>query len=259
MVRWGSCSSILVGALLFGAPTAHAQSAALEVGRRLSESAHFERALVALDRADEEPLTREERSRLYATRAMVAFALGRPDDARADLARMLAMGAEDGLPPSAPPPLMEMVEELRREGVRPPRISSDARVEDGVARVEVTAEGGADLLRETRLWADAGGWRAVGTLEERLEPGGPPLRWYAEALGPHGVRLATEGTRELPNVLSLRAEEASAESSGGDEGWWAALGAGGAAVVVGVSVAVGVALGTGSSDGTQLSGPTLQR
>lgn len=231
---------------------------ALARGQRLAENADFERAWSALAEADRQALTRPERVTLYTTRALVAHALGRDRQARDDLARVLAMGADASLPPTAPPALRETLETLHREGTRPPRVIVDARIEDGMARIEARAEGGADLLREVRIWVHEGEWRSASRVERPLLPG-ETLRWYVEALGPGDVRLATEGTRERPNTLRLRVEEAvvAAQIANDDETWWAVLGGGGAALVVGVAIAVGVVVG-GTGEGTQLSGPRVE-
>ncbi len=259
----GSRGTILVSTLLLCSAGADAQDAtALERGVALAEAADFELAHEALSEADALPLARPERVRLYATRAMVAFALARAEDARADLARLLVLGADASLPTTAPPELREELEALRRSGVRPPTVVARARIEDGVARVDARADGGADLVREVRIWVEDGEWRSFARVERPLEPD-RGLRWYAEALGPGALRLATEGTREQPNVLRLQIEELvvrreAPHERGDDAALWAALGGGAAALLVGAAIAVGVALATAGDDGTQLSGPILE-
>jgi len=261
-VEGGSGRAILVCALWLAATPAYAQDATpLERGRALAENAEFEAALAALDEADASALDRARRVDLYSTRALVRYALGDHAGADRDLARLLAMGANASLPDSAPPPLRERLEDLRREGVRPPVIVARARVEGGVARIDAEAEGGADLLRGVRVWIREGEWRATERVERPLAEDAS-LRWYAEAFGPGDVRLATDGTRAQPNVLSVHIEQAvltleARESPGDDEAivWGVVLGSVGAlAVAAGVVAAV---LLTSAGDGTQLSGPVL--
>jgi len=244
-------------------PARAQETSPLARGRALAENAEFERARAALDEADASALDRAERVALYSTRALVHYALGDAAAADEDLARLLAMGANASLPDSAPPPLRERLEDLRRGGVRPPVIVARARVEDGVARIDAEAEGGADLLRGVRVWVRDDGWRASERVERPLAEDAA-LVWYAEAFGPGDVRLATDGTRERPNVLSVRVEQAvltldaDSEDDGDDDEavWWAALGGGGAAVAIAAAITAGVLLSAGG-DGTQLSGPVL--
>ncbi|MBX3273467.1 MAG: hypothetical protein KF729_24600 [Sandaracinaceae bacterium] len=258
----GSRLTILVSVLLLGsAGHVSAQDApALARGVALTEAADFELALEALNEADAAALSRDERVALYGTRAMVSFALGREDGAREDLARLLAMGAHASLPHSAPPELREALEALRRAGVRPPVLDAAAVVEDGVARIEARAEGGADLVRSVRIWVREGEWRAYPRVERPLA-GGAALRWYAEALGPGEVALASEGTRAQPNVLRVEhaafsLAPAPAAAAAGDTALFVGLGAGAAALVAGVAIALAVLLAPPSGT-TQLSGPSL--
>lgn len=258
----GSGTTILVCALVLAATPASAQEATpLERGRALTENADFEGALVALNEADATALDRAQRVELYSSRALVHYALGDHPAADSDLARLLAMGANASLPDSAPPPLRERLEALRREGVRPPVIVARARVEDGVARIDAEAEGGADLLRGVRVWIREGEWRASPRVERPLAEDAA-LQWFAEAYGPGDVRLATDGTRARPNVLSVHVEEAvltlaaDSEQSDDDAILWGVLGGGAGALAVAAGIIAAVLL-TSAGDGTQLSGPVL--
>ncbi|MCA9610626.1 MAG: hypothetical protein KC619_33755 [Myxococcales bacterium] len=257
----GSRNTILVSALLLSSAMAHAQEPTpLELGIAAADAADFERAYAALDEAEAMPLSRADRVRLHATRALVAFALGREDDARADLARLLVLGANDALSPSAPPPLREALEALRREGVRPPTVVADAQIERGVARIEARAEGGGDLVRGVRIWIRDDDWRAFDRVERPIEAGAE-LRWYAEALGPGELLLATEGNREQPNVLRIQVEEVLLRPDDGasndDALIWGVVGGTAGAIAVGVGIALAIVLG-GTTEGTQLSGPAVE-
>ena len=244
-------------------PTAHGQEpTALERGRSFAEEADFERALGALNEADATDLTREERVVLYSTRALVSFALGRGSEAERDLGRLLALGANASLTESAPPQMRETFERLRRRGVRPPVLEVNARVDDGMARIDAEATGGADLLRGVRLWVFDEGWHASPRVERRLRPN-ETLRWYAEAFGPSDIRLAVRGTRAQPNQLRVLVDRAvlrqDASEAGGDDdawAWWVGVGTG-VAALAGVAVTLAVVLGA-SGEGTQLSGPRLE-
>ena len=251
------CTTLL--ALLAIAPAAHADEA-LERGERLSQEADFEGALRALDEADLATLTRDERVRLYGTRALVRFALGDEAGARGDLERLLAMGADASLPDRAPPQLREMLEEVHLSGASPPRLRTDARIEDGRARIDARAEGGADLTESVRIVVDG---EDAGPSVDRPIAAGETLAWYAEAVGPGALVLATFGTADEPNVLRVRVLEtevtnARSDEGGDDVGWWVALGGGGGALVVGAAIVAGVLLAPSGGGGTQLGGPTLE-
>jgi hypothetical protein len=94
----------------------------------------------------------------------------------------------------------EVLERLRREGAGTPRIDASVILADGHARIEARARGGADLVRTVRVWIhERGAWQAhTPPLERRIDG---ELAWYAEALGPSGVLLATEGTARAPNLV----------------------------------------------------------
>lgn len=234
-----------------------AAEAALVRGLAAASDADFEGARAALEVAEAGPLTRARRVALYGHRALVSFALGDEEAAEADLARLLALGADASLPESAPPQLWERLERLRREGVRPPTVSTDARIEDGRARITADAMGGADLTRAVRIWVRTDDdWIARAGAVDRPLPPGTALRFYVEVLGPDAIRLAADGSRATPHLLRTDPALAQPETGGDDAVWWAVLGGGGAAVAVAVAVGLGVALSGG--DQTQLSGPTLE-
>jgi len=192
--------SVLLCLVLASLPAGARADRAIERGLRAAAGADFEAAILAFEEAEAARLGRPELIALYANRALAAFALGRGELMEQDLARLLALGADAGLPDHAPPEVREVLERLRREGTGTPRIHASVIIADGHARIEASARGGADLVRSVRVWIEEGGaWRAHTPPLERPIDG--ELAWYAEAVGPSGVLLATEGTDAAPNLV----------------------------------------------------------
>lgn len=229
--------SVLLGLLLASLPAGARADRAIERGLRAAAGADFEAAIAAFEEAEAARLGRDELVALYANRALAAFALDRRALMEQDLARLLALGADAGLPDHAPPEVREVLERLRREGAGTPRIDASVILADGHARIEARARGGADLVRSVRVWIREGGaWRAHAPPLER--PLDDELEWYAEALGPSGVLLATEGTAAAPN-LERAARRVIARSH--DTILWGLATAGALTLTVAVVTAVRVA------------------
>jgi hypothetical protein len=229
---------------------ANAQDA-LERALASMEEAEFERAIAELDEAERGELERDALIALYGHRALASFALGRIDRVEVDVARLLALGADAHLPANAPPEVREIMERLFREGAGPPRIDVHARINERRAHVEAEVEGGADLVRELLLWARTEGeWSSFRSpLELAVSDA---LSYYVEALGPSDVLLATDGTRDRPNVLRPPIVAASIDD---DVIWGVALGGGGAAALAAIVAIVALSI---PSDAVQVSGPRLE-
>lgn len=187
---------IVLAALMANA--AHAQPPLDEAALAIDE-AEFEDALDLLRRAEEGPLDLPALRRLLSLRALALFGL-RDDDA---LARALADYATVG--PEAlegPPRLAQLYAEARMR-VSPSRLDVDARFEGEVAIIAARWDPAPHALsREVRVHAQVGdrGWE-VGEGALRLAREGDAVSYYVEALGPGGVVLSREGSRESPRVL----------------------------------------------------------
>lgn len=225
------------------------------------EDADFASALAAFENAESSSeLTREDLARLYSHRATVHFALGEQRAMEADLARLVALDPEAALPASAPPPVHEALERARAS-VRPPTLSAEARPTGTGVEVRARADQhGADLVRSLRAYARRERdeeWRRgdAGAVSIDAAPGDTVL-WYAEAIGPGGAVLLSEGSRVDPGALVVPVPVAS-DAGGGDETTWWLVGGGAAAAVVGAVVAVVAVVTTSGEPSTTLGGPTL--
>jgi hypothetical protein len=239
---------------------AHADHPAIARAIEYAEDADFASALAAFEEAESaRSLGRDELVRLYAHRATVQFALGQTPAMEADLRRLVALDPHAALPASAPPPVGDALDALRAEP-HTPEIDADARAIATGAEIRASVrEGRADLVRGLRAWGrrDTGEWESGEGGAVTIDAvATDTVLWYAEALGPGGVVVASHGTRTAPLSLTMPAPSAVA---GGDDSltWWL-VGGGSAAIVVGAVVTgVVLALGAGgSSTTTTLGGPT---
>ncbi len=261
--RWITASAI---ALALGiASTARADHPSIEAAIAHEDEADFAGALAAFAEAEASgALTRDDLVLLFGHRAVVHFALGERAAMDADLARLLALGEGAELPGSAPPPVHDELERLRGDGVRPPRLSVE--VDRQGRRVEVRAaieDDRAQLVRSLVAHVRSAGSEAfvdgdagVATIEAHA---GDLLEWYAEAYGPGGAVVASEGTALAPRSYSVPADvlvSPSPRTADEDDGSvlpWLALGGG-----VVVAVVVAVALVAGDPDSASVGRPTLE-
>ena len=233
----------------------------VDEARRYFEQAELERALEVLDRAERaDDLTPEDAGTLYETRALVYSALQQTSAVQRDLRRLAIVAPERELGPSAPPELREFYARLRQEGVSAPEIHAEAALVDG--RVVIRGVAGEDplgLLRSLRLGGRSAGAPAFALLDAgqlTLEPPTiSPAAYYAQAIGPGGVVLASDGSPTDPLLFSFQLSDGGL--GGGDELLlWVLIGAG-AAVVVTAIVIGAVAASAGPSDLTQPILPEL--
>jgi tetratricopeptide (TPR) repeat protein len=143
-----------LGVLLFAPAFAVAESRELEEGRRLFREVEYEKAALALRRALEGKLSRNEQIEAYLLLAKAYRGLKKPDDAAQALRALLQVDPEYRLSASKEPPsLIDLLERLRQEmitpkdpagaPVRPPRIEHTP-VTTGYAGLGVTFQ--ADLF-----------------------------------------------------------------------------------------------------------------
>jgi len=274
-VAWAVVAAALAAVI---PASARADGALLAEGMARMQEADFDAALDRFDRAEAGNLDRDGLVRLYMHRAVVLFALDRPEEMRADLRRALALSPSARPPATSPPPVLVAAARIRAVGVAPPSLEVRAHpARDGVRFSAEVGVDGARLSRGTRLWARRpGSPRWQGGTTASLFVVAPPdteVLWYAELLGPAGVVLASSGTREAPRHVraagrrrarhgtgsdSDTAVEGGADGDGEGDGltWWIV---GGAAAAAALAVAAGVlwASSTGEGDSTQVSGPLV--
>ena len=241
-----------------GTAFAHAE---VDEGRRLFEEAQFLEALDAFARAEAaEDLSLDELVTLLETRALVHLAMGNEEPMRSDLARLVAVAPDHALDRRAPPEVRRAYAEVRSQSAGPVRLSvSPTPVATGVS-IEATAENDPQrLVRRVRVFGRATGdarWERADDAPLLVTAEGV-VEYYARAVGPGGVVLASSGSDDAPLRTSGSAEEA--PGGGGDDTALIAI-----LVVVGVlvvagGVTTGVILGTsGGSDQTQLQPFTVR-
>lgn len=179
-----------------------------------TQAAQFEQALTAFDEAEgSHDLRRQDLARLYAYRAMVRFATGDRDQMEADLARLLAVEPNAQLPASAPPPVRKVFARLARLGVTAPRLVAAAAEIGGGLEVRASVQGGpAGLVHHVWVFARPGPGAKWVQGEDRVSVFAAPgvvIDWYAEAVGPGGAVLVSQGTSTAPQHAQVRVTVAS--------------------------------------------------
>lgn len=276
-------ASVVAGALaatlaLGAAPRAWAESAQLAEAARLVEEADFERALEALEAADEaRDLGRADVVRLLALRALVNHALRNDREIDADLTRLAALEPGFAFEETVPPALQARLQRIRARLEAPLDLHVEAREIRGGYKIDVRVEGdeGA-LVRELAIAArlPGGDWvRTEGVSASIPVRGGGAIEYFVQALGPGGAVLLEDGSEAAPRRVGADEEArvgepepdggAGAGAAGGEErprrrrAWpWALFGTGLAALVAGAVVA-GVLLGR-QEQGTQLGAPEVE-
>lgn len=279
---WRLLLAVVAGALVvgWGVPRASAQ---LAVGRRALESADFQRALRAFDRAERtERLDREGLVALAEGRVIARFALGTAARARRDLEILAELDPGHAFPVEAPPEVAEALAATVREagGGLAVELRWEDAPEASTLSVEVQRDAAA-LVREVRVIARVGEGAWETHAERRVTLAHPPgavVAVYVELLGPRDVVLRSEGSASAPilhgepaRVGEVLAQpvaderqprpvvaDGSVAASGGSDDVALAVGLGvGAAALVAVAVVVGVVLGTQTSSQTQPTTPIV--
>lgn len=242
------------------APSDEPPPSALDRAIAHAEDADFASALASFEEAESaSEIPRAELARLFSHRATVHFALGEVPAMESDLARLLAIMPDAELPASAPPPVREALDRLRG-GIAPPSLEVDARpIEGGIEVRARVREGGADLVRGLRAHARIapdGAWQhGEGGAVAIEAPALARVEWFAHALGPGGVIVASEGSEDHPRAIVVPVPIAAEAPASDDAVWWA-IGGSGAAVVIG-AIAAGVAIAMTSTTSTTIGGPEL--
>ncbi len=207
----------------------------VDEGRAMAHEARFEEALAAFSRAESaSDLTRDDVVALLEGRALVYFALGQNAELERTLAALASL-APDHAPDRAIPP--DLVARIREAGARveaPLSLGGGAERRGTSARVHVDVlRDPTGLVRDVRVFVSdgSGGFRTLGGRDEEVvaDPA-RTLEWYAEAVGPGGAVLTSEGTRDAPESLppDLTPARVAADGSAGDRAGRGALGEDGA-------------------------------
>ncbi len=268
-------------ALAWGPRSASAQ---LAVGRRALESADFQRAIRAFDRAERtERLDRDGLVVLSEGRVLARFALGSPTRAARDLQVLAALDPGHTFPVEAPPEVAEAFAAAVREagGGLATELAWTPATGGTTLRVEVRNDS-LSLVRTVRVHTRVGEgeWR---TQEERTvtveHPEGSVVAAYVELLGARDVVLLRTGTADEPVVhgapaaptvaiavppatrerepVAAEVPVAATHASASDE---VALAVGlgvGAAALLAVGVVLAVVFGSQSSSQTQPATPIV--
>jgi len=264
-------ASCLAAALLALPATAVAHPL-IDRARERFEQAEFDEALELFAQAEEaDDLSREDLIQLYLKRALVYHALDRDEDLELDLFRLATIEPDMEFTRRIPPRVRSAFAEAAGEVDAPIRIAVDSSREDGWVRLEPRLENDqAALVREIRLGARVTGEWLTAVNESLEMEAGPEERvdYWAEAVGPGGAVIATQGSRSEPRILGPAGAvaeggtgtgtgtdggEGSGSGTGGGVPWWP-FAVGGAAAAAGAVVLV--VLLSGGNDNTFVPGPT---
>jgi hypothetical protein len=227
----------------------------VEEGIRAYESAAFERAIELLSGAESQSdLSREDLVQLYRYRALAHAAMGANAALEADLRRVASLDAEIGR--EAPPHVQRVFARVREGVPEPVALSLEVALGERGLRFAIGVENDvASLVVRTNLYTRTGGsWRTSAERDVEVEAArDATVEYYAEALGPGGAVIVSEGTRDRPRTISrrelgapgetLRTEtsmrtltnpEVAEPDEGSSAGWWilGGLGVAGAAAAV---------------------------
>jgi hypothetical protein len=260
--------AVLALAVVLSLPSlAFAQGAEhIDEGVRLYEEADLNGALDALANAEEGPLDRSELLRLLLTRALVRFGLGEFGPLERDLLAIATIEPDYDLGVRAPPPLQNAFARAKERVTAPLGVRVELEGMAGGVRLEAVASGDrAGVVERVVIAARPAGQSEFsrgdgGTLTLPVGEGGE-IELYAEAIGPGGAVLATDGTRQEPRRATVPAPVAAGGGGAVDTGPNVPLVVGvtvGSAVVV-AAVIVAIVLATSGSGGTMPQGPIVER
>lgn len=230
------------------------------------EEADFEGALEAFAQAEQATdLGRNDLLLVYLRRALVHHAMGQTDAIDMDLFRLATLEPRYRLGREVPPQVRDRFATQARRVEERLRVKVDATEARGGVRIRAqVTDDLAALVTAVRFGVrTAGGvWqRSDGAALEVMGDPDSEVEFYAEAVGPGGAVLASEGTSGAPRRSTIAGLLAPAETGpgpivggggGGIPAWPFLVGG---AVLVAVAVTLVVIFATGGNDGTQLSFP----
>jgi len=277
VIRLASAAVAAAASLLVLAATAAADHRLVEQGRRHYENARLERALDSFERAEQsDGLTRADLVSLLRTRALVHFAMGNTNEMEVDLFKLATLEPGLELGRDVPPRVRDAFQAIRDRGVERLALQVDVAPTDaGIHIAARVVHDEAALTRSVSLYTRMTGtdWEAAERAEVDVPAGDEAVEYYAEALGPGGAVLVSEGFAADPRRTSradlqeaLRTEtrvrtmrmaaggasETDDDEGGGGAGWWIA----GGVVLVAAAVAVVVLLSAGGEVDTSVMPPT---
>lgn len=244
--------------------TAHAHPT-IDAARARFDDADFAAVLELLASAEQRSdLSTSDLETLFELRAIAGIANGDPTTMERALTSLVAIAPEHRLGSEAPPEVIEAFERARSR--TPARLRIAVAGERRGDRVSIRARTENDptsLVRELRLSVrvDASPWRPAANAAITLtaEPS-QSIEYHAEAIGPGGATIASDGTPEQPaRVSAVDLSSSDRVPQGGDHGggvspWlWVAIGA----VAVGVGVTIAVVATRPESDITRPLLPTI--
>lgn len=270
MISLRRAARCLLALLALLALTPHRVGAhpAVDEGIEAANDARFDDALRAFDRAfSATDLTREELVRMLVQRAIVHAAVRATADLDADLRALVMLDPAFALPQIAPPNVRRRFEAVRMEPRATPAMDVTVGFTATGTTFAVRVTGiDASLISRIRVFARAprGVFVSAEGPSAELAVGSQTVEWYAEVLGPGGVRLLHEGEEGAPrqtlnpNAMSVAVEEAPATSSDdrrSRRGLYIGLGSGGAAIAL---TAILVAVLRDPAQRTVVEGPVFR-
>lgn len=226
----------------------------VDEARARFDEAEFEASIRALDRAERAgDLSMDDLVQVLQLRILCEVALGRGNRVEDAAERILSLDPARSLGGEMPPEVHELADRIRaRLGGR---LSISASFDPDAGRI-ITAidHDPGRLVREVRIHSRrAGDERYRTTTGDEAEAPESPLEFYAQAIGPGGVVIATDGTAGEPRTHGAEADFQTESSDGGVSPWlWIGLGAG-VAAIAGVIIAIVV---VASSEESNLSRPS---
>jgi hypothetical protein len=229
----------------------------IEEARAKFEQASFEPALALLEEAgNANDLARDDVVALLRLRALVHLALGKKEAMATDVRMLVGLEPDARFGPSVPPEIVEQAEAARREAGAPLAVVAGIRPSSSGIRIVASVDGEpASLVQRIDVYARSGdgAWRR-GTTSVSVE-GSQLVRYYAEAIGPGGAVLASDGTRAEPLRFG---EPVDTGDAAGSPNWLAVgLGTAGAVILAGVAVSIAVVATGGEGDRTQPTAPMV--
>ena len=260
---WSVCALIALMLTSFShASTLYAQGDSLAEGKKHLDFAEFEAALASFDAALAAPdYDKATLIEIYAMRAVAFFALENIAAAEMSIAALLSIDPEQPPRASYPPQLQRVFARIKGET-------------DGAIGVSASVENQADgVMIRTTVMRDAAAivqkvivyYRPAGDPQWKQIPGrsvrvpltiDQSVEYFAQAIGPGGVILASQGADEKPLTATRTApvEKNSGGQPVSSAPVWPWIVGGAALIAAAVAVVLVIVL-TSSPSETQLSAP----
>lgn len=278
MSRFTLVVSLAAALVALSAGDAHAHPI-LDEAQRLFDEAEFEAALEVFHSAEEAgDLTRDDLVQLYESRALVHHTLGNTADLETDLMRLASLDPNHQFGRQVPPVVREAFEQAKARTTGQITIRLDGEIQPNGVRLSAQVQNDTSgIVQELRLGARAPGNAWTHRSNSALEmPGAPDttLEVYAEAVGPGGAVVATDGTPDDP-VSSIIADLPDRAANGNGDGvqiipteipdqtddgglpLWPFL-VGGGVLAVGAAILIAVLVAGSGSSNTALMPPMVQ-